>query len=83
MSSVSGSEVNVALGKTYDQSSAYNSSLWSLSPASFAANNNTDGTYGSTNCIHTDSYDPGWWQVDLGTVYPLYNFKVWGRTGCE
>ena len=80
--------VNVALGKTYSHSSAYLPNEPNLNnttnPASYAANGNTDGTYDTTNCIHTVNSDNNdWWQVDLGAEYSLYNFKVWGRDNCE
>ena len=68
--------VNVAPGKTYRHSETTNG--YSI-PANNAANGNTGGTYDSTNCIHMRSYHKVWWEVDLGRVYSLYNFKVWAR----
>ena len=76
--------MNVALGKTYTHSSEYAPHNHSANPASYAANGNTDGTYSSTNCMHTEPNDPDdWWEVDLGTVYPLYNFRIWEQDNCE
>ncbi|KAL8575656.1 hypothetical protein ACOMHN_028677 [Nucella lapillus] len=74
--------VNVATGKTYRQSSKYNSS----ESSSRGANRDTGGTYLSTaNCIHTKlngDLNP-WWEVDLGQPYPVYNIDLWARTKCE
>ncbi|KAL8608824.1 hypothetical protein ACOMHN_045887 [Nucella lapillus] len=72
--------VNVATSKTYSQSSTYPGSS-----SSNAANENTGGTYSTTNCIHTaenGDLNP-WWEVDLGQLYPVYTIDVWARTGCE
>ena len=78
--------MNVATGKTYSQSSTY----FNQGPSSNAANGNTGGVYGNSNCIHTNVYsngapdtNPQWWQVNLGSTYPVYTMKVWARNNCE
>ena len=79
--------MNVATGKTYNQISRSSSQAAS----SNAANGDTRGVYGYSNCIHTSVYgtyyksydtDP-WWEVDLGRTYPVYRITVWARTNCE
>ncbi|KAL8617487.1 hypothetical protein ACOMHN_062698 [Nucella lapillus] len=69
--------VNVATGKTYNQSSLWSTEL----PSSHAANGDTGGTFSSANCIHTKEngdLNP-WWEVDLGQPYPVYNIDLWAR----
>ncbi|XP_076468722.1 uncharacterized protein LOC143299422 [Babylonia areolata] len=79
--SVQADNVNVAPGKTYDQSSKYNSSS---DDSSQAANGDTDRDY-PDNGIHTSRSDPNnpWWEVNLGRVYPVHDITVWARPGFE
>ncbi|XP_076464283.1 uncharacterized protein LOC143296309 isoform X2 [Babylonia areolata] len=72
--------VNVALSKTYHQSSRHGGQ----GPSSMAANGDTSGEY-PANCIHTAVNDTNhpWWQVDLGRTYPVYNMDVWARSRLE
>ncbi|KAL8605913.1 hypothetical protein ACOMHN_059703 [Nucella lapillus] len=72
--------VNVARGRTYNQSSKW----LSIDLSSQGANGDTDSDY-PANCIHTlgnGDLSP-WWEVDLGQPYPVYNIDVWARTGCQ
>ena len=87
LSVLSNVSVNMALGKTYNHSSAHVPNTPrhpKANPASYAANGKTDGKYNNHNCIRTADNDPDdWWEVDLGKVYPLYDFKIWGRSRRE
>ncbi|KAL8560994.1 hypothetical protein ACOMHN_050074 [Nucella lapillus] len=68
--------VNVARGKTYNQSSKWDTQ----GPSSKAANGQTGGSF-PTNCIHTaenGDLNP-WWEVDLDQPYPVYNIDLWAR----
>ncbi|XP_076469550.1 uncharacterized protein LOC143299914 isoform X3 [Babylonia areolata] len=78
--SVQADDVNVAPGKTYNQSSKYSG----FDDSSQAANGDTDGHY-PDNGIHTSRYDANnpWWEVNLGRVYPLHNITVWARPSFE
>ena len=58
--------MNVAFGKSTDQSSTnnYNSTVRGIS--SNAVDGNPDTDFGSGHCSRTNAADPSWWRVDLG-----------------
>jgi len=58
--------VNVAFGKSTDQSSTnnYNSTVRGISGN--AVDGNPDTEFGSGHCSRTNSANPSWWRVDLG-----------------
>ncbi len=69
-----GSDTNVALGKTAEQSSVYNGRT-----ADIAVDGDTDGN-GEAKVTHTNSDDQMWWQVDLGGNHNVNEIHVYNRT---
>ena len=67
--------VNVALGKTANQSSIYENAF-----AGLAIDGITDGNYFNGSVSHTNSDSQAWWQVDLGAIYTITDIKIWNRT---
>lgn len=74
--------VNVALGKTTQQSSD-NSPGSGLS--SKAVDGNTNGSFAAGSVTHTldgnAAMEP-WWQVDLGSIVTIDSVRIWNRTDC-
>jgi hypothetical protein len=74
--------VNVALGKTTQQSSDINpgSGL-----SSNAVDGNTNGNWAAGSVTHTlagsVAIEP-WWQVDLGSTVTIDSIVIWNRTDC-
>ncbi len=68
---------NIALGKTVTQSSTDNGGN-----ASRAIDGNTDGDFSNNSVTHTQSELQPWWEIDLGTVYPVEEIEIWNRTDC-
>ncbi|KAK7092488.1 uncharacterized protein [Littorina saxatilis] len=68
---------NVAINKTYNQTSKHGSQ----GLLSAAANGDTGGNYFDNNCIHTDqgSDQNHWWEVNLLRKYPVRDITVWAR----
>jgi len=61
--------------------SATQSSLWENGVASLAIDGNTDGDYFTGKSVqHTNSDPQAWWQVDLGSLQPINEVKVYNRT---
>ena len=58
--------MNVAFGKSTDQSSTnnYNSTVRGISRNAVDGNPDTD--FGSGHCSRTNAANPSWWRVDLG-----------------
>ena len=58
--------MNVAFGKSTDQSSTnnYNSTVRGISGNAVDGNPDTD--FGSGHCSRTNATNPSWWRVDLG-----------------
>ncbi|HLK67312.1 MAG TPA: discoidin domain-containing protein [Bryobacteraceae bacterium] len=52
------------------------------SPASFAADGNTDGNYFDGSVTATNFESTPWWQVDLGAPTSLGTVFIWNRTDC-
>ena len=72
-----GSLSDLAVGKVASQSStAFGAD------ASRAADGVTDGVFDDGSVSHTSLDAQGWWQIDLGSVQPIYTVKVWSRTDC-
>lgn len=77
---------NLALNKTAEQSSTYNSQNYNGN-ASKAVDGNTNGCFypgpATTPSVSaTNSENEAYWQVDLGEVYSLQQIKMWNRTAC-
>jgi len=77
---------NLALNKTAEQSSTYNSQNYNGN-ASKAVDGNTNGCFypgpATTPSVSaTNSENQAYWQVDLGEVYSLQQIKMWNRTAC-
>jgi RHS repeat-associated protein len=69
--------INVAQNRTATQSSDLVGGV-----AGRAVDGNTNGDWNYSSVTHTDYNNHGWWEVDLGSVQPLSNVKVWNRTDC-
>ncbi|KAI8489900.1 hypothetical protein Bbelb_322610 [Branchiostoma belcheri] len=70
--------VNVALGKTADQTST----LASGGAASRAVDGNTNTVFNNGSCTHTqDETGPSWW-VDLGQPYMMTRIVIFNRQDC-
>ena len=67
---------NVApLGKAAQKNTAYGGS------AARAIDGNKNGNYGDGGQTHTQENTPNpWWEVDLGSEYPIDSVAVWNRT---
>jgi hypothetical protein len=68
--------INVALGKPAEQSSL---SRWSQGVADDAVS----GQFPSDFAFHTEIEENPWWQVDLGSVFPLEVIVVHNRVMTE
>jgi alpha-L-fucosidase len=69
---------NVALGKAATQKS-----LGWAAPASRAVDGNTNGSFGAGSVTHTaEPESQAWWQVDLGSSYPIEEIAIWNRSDC-
>lgn len=69
--------VNLALGKTAEQSSTAHGGS-----ASRAVDGNTSGVWNQGSVTHTtNSYRP-WWQVRLGQNSEIGQIVIWNRTNC-
>jgi len=67
----------VARGKPTKQSSTGYGGVSKL-----AVDGNTNGNYGKAHtCTHTNN-EAGYWQVDLGKMYPIDHINVYHRTDC-
>ena len=69
-------ETNVALNKTAQASSVYNS----VYTADKAVDGIVDGTHGWSALIEDDS---AWWQVDLGSAYNIKRIEIPARMGYD
>jgi hypothetical protein len=69
--------VNIALKKIARQSSNYH-----IFDAKLAVDGNTDGDLNHGSVSHTGSDPNAWFEIDLGSVEPIDNVKVWNRTDC-
>ena len=58
--------VNLALGKSTDQSSTNNYNSTVLGVSGNAVDGNPDTEFGSGHCSRTNTANPSWWRVDLG-----------------
>ena len=68
---------NVALTGTASQSStAYGGD------AARAVDGNTSGNWGDNSVTHTTVENQPWWQLDLGSLQPIQEIKLWNRTDC-
>ena len=68
---------NVALTGTATQSStAYGGD------AARAVDGNTSGNWGDNSVTHTTVENQPWWQLDLGSLQPIQEIKLWNRTDC-
>ena len=66
---------NLALtGAASQSSTAFNG------VASRAIDGNTDGNYNDDSVTHTNSEANAWWEVDLGTTYPIGDINIFNRT---
>lgn len=68
---------NVAYGKP-----AIQSSLYEGYDANRAVDGNTDGNLKNNSVTHTQEGNQSWWQVDLGSRYPLKTIRLWNRADC-
>ncbi len=68
-----GASQNIARGKPASQSSA---SSWSRKGDAQGA---VDGVKNGSFGFHTDNEENPWWQVDLGSVYPIGEIRVFNR----
>ena len=60
--------MNVALGKATLQSSTYYSTQFGvLGVSDKAVDGNSDTEFRNGSCTHTQSRNPSWWRVDLGS----------------
>ena len=57
---------NLALGKPAEQSSLFGSGLLE-GAARKAVDGNADPNFDNGHCSHTNSDNPSWWRVDLGS----------------
>ena len=48
--------------------------------ASRAIDGNTNGNYSDGSVTHTNSEANAWWEVDLGTTYPIGDINIFNRT---
>ena len=71
-------EGNRALKKPTVQSSTYAGSAVS----SRAVDGNTSGNYFNRSVTHTNQENDPFWQVDLGSIQPVGEIKVFNRTDC-
>jgi hypothetical protein len=71
--------VNLAAGKSVEQSSIYADQNGAFSPE-YAVDGNTAGFYPSIKAATTDRDQEAWWQVDLGSVQPIDDIDVWNVT---
>ncbi len=77
-----GTSVNVALGKVTCQSSMSYCMYNRENNAYKAVDGVTDGDYSKFEVTNTGNDVRAWWQVDLGTAYPVDSVRVWNRTDC-
>jgi pimeloyl-ACP methyl ester carboxylesterase len=68
---------NVALSGTASQSSTAYGGV-----AGRAVDGNTSGNWGDNSVTHTTVENQPWWQVDLGSLQPIQEVKLWNRTDC-
>jgi hypothetical protein len=68
---------NVALSGTASQSSTNYGGV-----ATRAVDGNTSGNWGDNSVTHTMVEDQPWWYVDLGSLQPIQEVKLWNRTDC-
>lgn len=47
--------------------------------ATFATDQNTDGSFGNGSVTHTDVEAQPWWKADLGGLNDISEIKIWGR----
>lgn len=66
---------NVAIKKKATQSSTYISA-----DASRAVDGTTDGDYENGSVSHSSTEDNPWWQLDLGSTFPVERLTIWNRT---
>jgi hypothetical protein len=66
---------NLAPGSTASQSSDFEGAA-----ASKAIDGNTDGNMSNGSVAQTNKDLQAWWEVDLGSSYPLQSINVWSRT---
>jgi hypothetical protein len=76
------SEVEVFSGKQNIAltGKATQSSVGFRSPAAKAIDGNHNGSFASCSC--TNEEQDTWWEVDLGTSFPINSVVVWNRTDC-
>jgi len=72
-----GSLVNIALGRPAKQSSYYSQPA-RLEESQGAVDGKKDGRFG----FHTQFEPNPWWQVDLGSVIPLTEIRIFNRLDC-
>src|SRR6266498_824088 len=68
---------NVALSRTASQSSTAYGGV-----AGRAVDGNTSGNWGDNSVTHTAVENQPWWKVDLGSLQPIQEVKLWNRTDC-
>ncbi|XP_019641283.1 PREDICTED: uncharacterized protein LOC109482870 isoform X1 [Branchiostoma belcheri] len=71
-------EVNVAVGKTADQSSGRDGG----GSADRAVDGNTDGNWGGGSCTHTEDEVGATWWVDLAKSETIQRVVLWNRRDC-
>jgi hypothetical protein len=71
--------VNLAAGKTAQQSSTFSDVTGTYGPAG-AVDGITAGDYPNAKPAMTLSQPFPWWQVDLGSVQPIEQIQLWNRT---
>jgi hypothetical protein len=74
-----GTEENVALGKVTTQSSMAYCVNMRENNAYKAVDGITDGNYVAHQVTYTGNEEGAWWQVDLGSAYPVDSVRIWNR----
>lgn len=62
-------------GKATQSSTAY------AGPPEYAIDGNTSGQYEMKSVTHTETESDPWWQVDLGSEFPIQKISIWNRDG--
>ncbi len=66
---------NIAVrGNATQSSTAYDG------PPAYAIDNNTSGEFQDKTVTHTDTERDPWWQVDLGSDFPIEQISLWHRS---